>query len=87
MKNITKRISSAAVLILILVYLTQNTTTNLAKIVVATLLSLIIVWEYSRLFKSRFCQVLFQMLFISLVFCMGPNGEHVLYKIWCAVDA
>ena len=67
MKNITKRICSAAVLILILVYLTQDTTINLAKIVVATLLSLIIVWEYSRLFKSRIYQVLFQILFVSFV--------------------
>ncbi len=68
MKNLTKRICSAAVLVLILVYLTLDTTTIPIRVVVATLISLIIVWEYSRLFKSRFCQVLFQMLFISLVF-------------------
>jgi len=67
MKNLTKRICSAAVLVLILVYLTLDTTTIPIRVVVATLISLIIVWEYSRLFKSRFCQVLFQMLFISLV--------------------
>jgi|TARA_B100001105_G_scaffold204541_1_gene168336 phosphatidate cytidylyltransferase len=68
MKNLTKRICSAVVLVLILVYLTLDTTTIPIRVVVATLISLIIVWEYSRLFKSRFCQVLFQMLFISLVF-------------------
>ncbi|SVB85436.1 uncharacterized protein METZ01_LOCUS238290, partial [marine metagenome] len=68
MKNLTKRICSAAVLILILIYLTHDTTATSIRVVVATLISLIIVWEYSRLFKSRFCQVLFQMLFISLVF-------------------
>ncbi len=79
MKNITKRISSAAVLILILVYLTQNTTTNLAKIVVATLLSLIIVWEYSRLFKSRIYQVLFQILFIGFVLS-APYLTGILEK-------
>ena len=67
MKNLTKRICSAVVLVLILVYLTLDTTTIPIRVVVATLISLIIVWEYSRLFKSRFCQVLFQMLFISLV--------------------
>jgi len=67
MKNLTKRICSAAVLVLILVYLTLDTTTIPIRVVVATLISLIIVWEYSRLFKSRFCQVLFQMLLISLV--------------------
>ena len=79
MKNITKRICSAAVLILILVYLTQNTTTNLAKIVVATLLSLIIVWEYSRLFKSRIYQVLFQILFVSFVLS-APYLTGILEK-------
>jgi len=67
MKNLTKRICSAVVLVLILVYLTLDTTTIPIRVVVATLISLIIVWEYSRLFKSRFCQVLFQMLLISLV--------------------
>ena len=68
MKNLTKRICSAAVLVLILVYLTHDTTATPIRVVVTTLISLIIVWEYSRLFKSRFYQVLFQMLFISLVF-------------------
>ena len=79
MKNITKRICSAAVLILILVYLTQDTTTNLAKIVVATLLSLIIVWEYSRLFKSRIYQALFQILFVSFVLS-APYLTGILEK-------
>ena len=67
MKNLTKRICSAAVLVLILIYLTHDTTTTSIRVVVATLISLIIVWEYSRLFKSRLYQLLFQMLFISLV--------------------
>ena len=79
MKNITKRISSAAVLILILIYLTQDSTANLAKIVVATLLSLIIVWEYSRLFKSRIYQVLFQILFIGFVLS-APYLTGILEK-------
>ena len=68
MKNLTKRICSAAVLILILVYLILDTTATPIRVVVATLISLIIVWEYSRLFKSQFYQVLFQILLISLVF-------------------
>jgi phosphatidate cytidylyltransferase len=42
-------------------------TTTLIRVVAAALISLIIVWEYSRLFKSRFYQVLFQILFIALV--------------------
>jgi len=79
MKNITKRICSAAVLILILVYLTQDTTANLAKIIVATLLSLIIVWEYSRLFKSRIYQALFQILFVSFVLS-APYLTGILEK-------
>jgi CDP-diglyceride synthetase len=79
MKNITKRICSAAVLILILVYITQDTTINLAKIVVATLLSLIIVWEYSRLFKSRIYQALFQILFVSFVLS-APYLTGILEK-------
>jgi phosphatidate cytidylyltransferase len=44
-----------------------DTTTTLIRIVAAVLISLVIVWEYSRLFKSRFYQVLFQILFIVLV--------------------
>ena len=79
MKNITKRICSAAVLILIFVYITHDTTTNLAKIVVATLLSLIIVWEYSRLFKSRIYQALFQILFVSFVLS-APYLTGILEK-------
>ena len=79
MKNITKRICSAAVLILILVYITQDTTINLAKIVVATLLSLIIIWEYSRLFKSRIYQALFQILFVSFVLS-APYLTGILEK-------
>ena len=79
MKNITKRICSAAVLILILIYLTQDSTANLAKIVVATLLSLIIVWEYSRLFKSRIYQALFQILFVSFVLS-APYLTGILEK-------
>ena len=80
MKNLTKRICSAVVLVLILVYLTLDTTTIPIRVVVATLISLIIVWEYSRLFKSRFCQVLFQMLFISLVFS-APYFTELLENI------
>ena len=80
MKNITKRICSAAVLILIFVYITHDTTTNLAKIVVATLLSLIIVWEYSRLFKSRFYRVLFLILFVGFIFS-APYLTGLLEKI------
>ncbi len=79
MKNLTKRICSAAVLILILIYLTQDSTANLAKIVVATLLSLIIVWEYSRLFKSRIYQALFQILFVSFVLS-APYLTGILEK-------
>ncbi len=67
MKNLTKRICSAVALVLFLVYLILDTTTTLIRIVAAVLISLVIVWEYSRLFKSRFYQVLFQILFIVLV--------------------
>ena len=80
MKNITKRICSAVVLILILVYLTHDTTTTLARVVVATLLSLIIVWEYSRLFKSLFYQVLFPILFVSFLLS-APYLTGLLEKI------
>jgi len=80
MKNLTKRICSAAVLVLILVYLTHDTTATPIRVVVTTLISLIIVWEYSRLFKSRFYQVLFQMLFISLVFS-APYFTELLENI------
>jgi len=80
MKNLTKRIYSAAVLVLILVYLTHDTTATPIRVVVTTLISLIIVWEYSRLFKSRFYQVLFQMLFISLVFS-APYFTELLENI------
>jgi len=79
-KNITKRICSAVVLILILVYLTHDTTTTLARVVVATLLSLIIVWEYSRLFKSLFYQVLFPILFVSFLLS-APYLTGLLEKI------
>ena len=80
MKNITKRICSAVVLILILVYLTHDTTTTLARVVVATLLSLVIVWEYSRLFKSLFYQLLFPILFVSFLLS-APYLTGLLEKI------
>ena len=79
MKNLTKRICSAAVLVLILVYLTLDTTTIPIRVVVATLISLIIVWEYSRLFKSRIYQALFQILFVSFVLS-APYLTGILEK-------
>ena len=54
MNNLTQRICSAAALILILVVLIHPATTIPIKATAVGFISLIILWEYSRLFKSRF---------------------------------
>ena len=65
MNNLTQRICSAAVLILILVVLIHPATTIPIKATAVGFISLIILWEYSRLFKSRFIRILFPILVIG----------------------
>ena len=63
MNNLSQRICSAVVLVLLLVFLTIGSTAIPIKVTVVSILSLIILWEYSRLFKSR----LFQIIFLTMV--------------------
>jgi len=70
MNNLTQRICSAAVLVLFLAFLTNSATTIPIKVTVVSLISLIILWEYSRLFKSRFFRIFFQILFIGVLVSM-----------------
>ena len=65
MNNLSLRICSAVVLVLLLVYLTHSTTAISIKATVVSILSLIILWEYSRLFKSRLFRIIFLMLVIG----------------------
>ena len=65
MNNLAQRICSAVVLFLLLVFLTHNSTTIPIKVTVVSILFLIILWEYSRLFRSRFLRIFFQILVIS----------------------
>ena len=65
MNNLAQRICSAVVLILLLVILTHSSTIIPVKVTIVSILSLIILWEYSRLFKSRFFQIIFLILVIS----------------------
>ncbi|GIS87253.1 MAG: hypothetical protein CM1200mP17_18210 [Woeseia sp.] len=65
MNNLSLRICSAVVLVLLLVFLTHSTTAIPIKATVVSILSLIILWEYSRLFKSRSFRIIFLMLVIS----------------------
>ena len=67
MSNLVKRFCSAAVLILFLVVLSYSETAISFKTTTLGLLSIIILWEYSRLFKSRFCQVFFPILFVGIL--------------------
>ena len=67
MSNLVKRFCSAAVLILFLVVLSYSETAISFKTSTLGLLSIIILWEYSRLFKSRFCQVFFPILFVGIL--------------------
>ena len=65
MNNLAQRVCSAVVLFLLLVFLTHNSTTIPIKVTVVSILFLIILWEYSRLFRSRFLRIFFQILVIS----------------------
>ena len=65
MNNLSLRICSAVVLVLILVFLTHSTTAIPIKTTVVSILSLIILWEYSKLFKSRLFRIIFLMLVIG----------------------
>ena len=64
MNNLAQRICSAVVLVLLLVFLIHSSITIPVKATVVSILSLIILWEYSRLFKSRFFQIFFQIMVI-----------------------
>ena len=66
MNNLVQRICSALVLILVLVFLTHSETEFSIKATVVGVISVIILWEFSRLFKSRFCQVFFLVLFVGI---------------------
>ena len=79
MNNLTQRICSAAVLILILVVLIHPATTIPIKATAIGFISLIILWEYSRLFKSRFIRIFFQILFVGL-FLSAPYLTEFLEK-------
>lgn len=65
MNNLSLRIFSAVVLVLVLVFLTHSTTAIPIKTTVVSILSLIILWEYSKLFKSRLFRIIFLMLVIG----------------------
>ncbi|GIT35243.1 MAG: hypothetical protein Ct9H300mP4_15620 [Gammaproteobacteria bacterium] len=65
MNNLAQRICSAVILVLLLVVLTHSSTIIPVKATVISILSLIILWEYSQLFKSRFFQIFFLILVIS----------------------
>ena len=65
MNNLAQRICSAVVLVLLLVFLTHSSTTIPIKATVVSILSLIILWEYSRLFKSMLFRIFFQIMVIG----------------------
>ena len=65
MNNLAQRVCSAVVLFLLLVFLTHNSTTIPIKVTAVSILFLIILWEYARLFRSRFLRIFFQILVIS----------------------
>jgi len=67
MSNLVKRFCSAAVLILFLLVLSSSETAISFKSSTLGLISIIILGEYSRLFKSRFCQVFFPILFVGIL--------------------
>ena len=66
MNNLIQRICSALVLILVLVFMTHSDTEIFIKATVVGVISVIILWEFSRLFRSQFCQVFFLVLFIGI---------------------
>ena len=86
MNNLTQRICSAVVLILLLVFLSHSSTTIPIKATIVSILSLIILWEYSRLFKSRLFQIFFQILVISgllsMLFFTGFLVKISSYLFW-----
>ena len=89
MNNLTQRICSAAVLILILVVLIHPATTIPIKATAVGFISLIILWEYSRLFKSRFIRILFPILVIGglleMLFFTGyleKTSNYSNYLFW-----
>ena len=86
MNNLAQRICSAVVLVLLLVFLTHSSTTIPIKATVVSILSLIILWEYSRLFKSRIFRIFFQILVIgeilSAPFLTGFLEKTSNYLFW-----
>ena len=86
MNNLAQRICSAVVLVLLLVFLTHSSTTIPIKATVVSILSLIILWEYSILFKSRFIWIFFQILvigsFLSMLFFTGYLEKTSNYLFW-----
>ena len=86
MNNLAQRICSAVVLVLLLVFLTHSSTTIPIKVTVVSILSLIILWEYSRLFKSRIFRIFFQILVIgeilSAPFLTGFLEKTSNYLFW-----
>ena len=86
MNNLTQRICSAAVLVLFLAFLTNSATTIPIKVTVVSLISLIILWEYSRLFKSMLFRIFFQILVIggllSAPFLTGFLEKTSNYLFW-----
>ena len=65
MNNLTQRICSAVVLILLLVFLIYSSTAIPIKATIVSILSLIILWEYSRLFKSKLYRIFFLIVIIG----------------------
>ena len=86
MNNLTQRICSAAVLILILVVLIHPVTTIPIKATGVGFISLIILWEYSKLFKSRFIRIFFPILVIGglleMLFFTGYLEKISNYLFW-----
>ncbi len=86
MNNLTQRICSAAVLILILVVLIHPATTIPLKATAIGFISLIILWEYSRLFKSRLFRIFFPILVIGglleMLFFTGYLEKTSNYLFW-----
>ena len=86
MNNLAQRICSAVVLVLLLVFLIHSSITIPVKASVVSILSLIILWEYSRLFKSRLFQIFFQILVISgllsMLFFTGFLVKISSYLFW-----
>ena len=86
MNNLAQRICSAVVLVLLLVFLIHSSITIPVKASVVSILSLIILWEYSRLFKSRFFQIFFLIVVIGELLSAPFFTEYIektgSYMFW-----